>query len=238
MSEGVAGASEPLGTLLGVSLPPDLVALALTHRSYANEQGGLPNNERLEFLGDAVLEMVITDALYREYPDRSEGDLAKIRASVVSARSCAEAARAIGLGQRLLLGRGELATNGRDKTSILADAMEALLGAVYLGCGLDAAKNVVMALFGPAMRAAADLGAGLDWKTSLQELTARNGLGVPEYVCSAQGPDHDKIFRARVKLPGGLYGNGLGRTKKDAEMQAAQTAYAELTGGSAEPPGA
>jgi ribonuclease-3 len=214
--------------LLGVTVPEELLELALTHRSYANEQGGLPNNERLEFLGDAVLEMVITDTLYRRYPDRAEGELAKIRASVVNARACAGAARELGIGPYLRLGRGEAATGGHDKTSILADAAEALLGAVYLGCGMAAAEAVVARLFGQRLAEAADLGAGLDWKTSLQELTARLGIGAPEYVIEGEGPDHDRRFEARVRTAQGDFGHGTGRTKKEAEMQAAQTAYQEI----------
>jgi len=213
---------------LNAPVPQDLLQLALTHRSFAHEQGGLPTNERLEFLGDAVLEMVVTDALYRRYPDRSEGDLAKIRASVVNAKACAEAARAVGVGEHLLLGRGELNTGGREKTSILADAMEAVLGAVYLGCGLERASEVILQLFGPSIERAANLGAGLDWKTSLQELTAQLGLGVPEYLSVGEGPDHDRRFATTVRVQSGEFGQGAGRTKKEAEMQAAETAYAEI----------
>jgi ribonuclease-3 len=223
-----AGPDVLVEDVLGVTVPADLLTLALTHRSFANEQGGLPNNERLEFLGDAVLEMVITDALYRRYPDRPEGELAKIRASVVNARACADTARDLGLGPHLLLGRGETATGGHDKTSILADAMEAVLGAVYLGCGLPEATALILRLFDERIRAAAELGAGLDWKTSLQELTARLSLGVPEYVIEAEGPDHDRRFEARVRLQIGDFGHGIGRTKKEAEMQAAQTAYRDI----------
>lgn len=214
--------------LLGVAIPEELLELALTHRSYANEQGGLPNNERLEFLGDAVLEMVVTDALYRRYPERSEGELAKIRSSVVNSRVCARAARELGLGPHLRLGRGEVATGGHDKTSILADALEAILGAVYLGCGMTAAEHVVDRLFGQRLLEAAELGAGLDWKTSLQELMAQLQLGSPEYVLQAEGPDHDRRFSATVRTPLGDFGRGAGRTKKEAEMEAAQTAYQEI----------
>ena len=220
--------AQEFATLLGVAIPDDLLHLALTHRSYAHELGGLPTNERLEFLGDAVLEMVVTDTLYRRYPQRSEGELAKIRASVVNARACAQAARAIGVGPYLLLGRGETATGGHDKTSILADAMEALLGAVYLGCGLDAAGTVILRLFDHKIHQAADLGAGLDWKTSLQELTARLGLGVPEYALTEAGLDHSKHFTAQVELGIGRFGHGAGRTKKEAEMHAAQAAYEQI----------
>ncbi len=230
MSESV-GASPQLdavASLLGVAIPDDLLLLALTHRSYAHERGGLPTNERLEFLGDAVLEMVVTDTLYRRYPDRPEGDLAKIRASVVNARACALAAREIGLGPYLRLGRGETATGGHDKNSILADAMEAVFGAVYLGAGIEAAEGLILRLFDDKIHRAAGLGIGLDWKTSLQELTARLGLGVPEYLSTGEGPDHHRHFTSQVRLAAGVYGLGTGRTKKEAEMLAAETAYLEI----------
>ncbi len=223
-----ADLDEVLAPLAGMTVPGDVLELALTHRSFANEHGGLPNNERLEFLGDAILEMVVTDTLYRRYPERAEGELAKIRASVVNARACAEAARTLGLGEYVRLGRGEAATGGHDKTSILADAMEAVLGAVYIGCGLPQAAQLVDRLFGRRITEAAELGVGLDWKTSLQELTARLGLGVPEYLVTTEGPDHDRRFTAQVRLSTGDFGRGSGRTKKDAEMQAAQTAYQAL----------
>ncbi len=223
-----SSAQTDLSLPIEAEVPADLLALALTHRSYANEKGGLPNNERLEFLGDAVLEMVVTDTLYRRYPERSEGELAKIRASVVNARACADAARELGLGAHLLLGRGETTTGGSEKTSILADALEAVLGAVYVGCGMDASAELIHVIFGRRMAESAELGVGLDWKTSLQELSARLGLGVPEYVSSAHGPDHRREFTSTIKLQSSFFGHGSGRTKKDAEMQAAEAAYREI----------
>jgi ribonuclease-3 len=211
---------------LGVpDLDPELLHRALTHRSFAYENGGLPTNERLEFLGDSVLGVVVTEALYRTHPDLSEGRLAKLRAAVVNARALAEVARTLGLGEHLLLGRGEESTGGRDKSSILSDAVEALIGAVYIDKGFVAAGEVVHHLFDPLMRAAAALGAGLDWKTSLQELSADMGLGVPEYMIEDTGPDHEKTFTARVRVGGGTYGHGTGRSKKEAEQQAAETAW-------------
>ena len=168
---------------LGVELPDGLLGLALTHRSFAYENGGLPTNERLEFLGDSVLGLVVTDELYRSQPTLPEGQLAKLRASVVNMTSLAGVARRLGdggIGPHLLLGRGEETTGGRDKDSILADALEALIGAVHLGCGLDAASTLVHRLFDPLLAESATRGAGLDWKTSLQELGAARGLGVPE----------------------------------------------------------
>lgn len=202
---------------------------ALTHRSYAYEHGGLPTNERLEFLGDAVLGLVVTEALYLRKPDVDEGQLAKMRAAVVNARALAGVARALGVGESLRLGRGEETTGGRDKSSILADALEALIGAVYLDRGLSEATALVHRLFDSMIEAAAELGAGLDWKTSLQEIAALYGLGVPEYEVSEAGPDHEKIFTAVVRVGEVVYGDGVGRSKKEAEQQAAALAHTDIS---------
>ncbi|HYO36172.1 MAG TPA: ribonuclease III, partial [Geodermatophilus sp.] len=209
---------------LGVELPGGLLPLALTHLYYAYEHGGLPTNERLEFLGDSVLGLVVTDELYRSQPDLPEGRLAKLRASVVNMTSLAAVARRLGdggLGPHLLLGRGEETTGGREKDSILADALEALIGAVHLGLGLGAAAAVVHRLFDPLMADAATRGAGLDWKTSLQELTSLAGLGVPRYEILESGPDHAKSFQAMVLIDQARHGPGTGRNKKEAEQNAA-----------------
>jgi ribonuclease-3 len=223
-------------------LDPGLLEQALTHRSFAYENGGLPTNERLEFLGDAVLGVIVTETLFRSHPELSEGRLAKLRAAVVNARALADVARTIGLGEHVKLGRGEEITGGRAKASILSDTLEAVIGAVYLSGGFDRAGRVVHLLFDPLMAAAASLGAGLDWKTSLQELTAEHSLGVPEYVIEDEGPDHAKTFTAQVKVSSGHYGHGTGRSKKEAEQQAAETAYRELValvgGGQPVPDGA
>ena len=216
---------------LGVELPEELLSLALTHRSYAYEHGGLPTNERLEFLGDAVLGLTITDELYHRHPDRSEGDLAKLRASVVNTQALADVGRNLsddGLGRHMLLGRGESNTGGADKSSILADGMESLLGAIYLQHGINTAREVILRLFGPLLDTAPTLGAGLDWKTSLQELTAARGLGAPSYVVTSTGPDHDKEFTAAVVVMDTQYGSGMGRSKKEAEQKAASAAYKAL----------
>jgi len=217
-----------LETELGVPLDVEFVVLALTHRSYAYENGGLPTNERLEFLGDSVLGVVVTETLYRQHPDLPEGQLAKLRASIVNMHALAGVARTIGLGALLRLGRGEELTGGRDKASILADAVEAMLGAVYLQHGLEPARGVILRLFADLLDAAPRLGAGLDWKTSLQELAAARGLGVPEYRVSEEGPDHAKTFTAAAVFAGLVHGDGSGRTKKEAEQQAAAVAYARL----------
>ncbi len=221
-----------LESALGVELDPQRLEQALTHRSYAYENGGLPTNERLEFLGDSVLGLIVTTALYREHPGLPEGPLAKLRASVVNSRALADVARGLGkhgLGPYHLLGRGEETTGGRDKASILADTLEALIGAVYLQHGLTVATRVIHQLFDPVMARAAGLGAGLDWKTSLQELTATRGLGVPEYDIEQTGPDHAKTFTAWAVVAGERHGGVQGRTKKEAEQRAAEAAFRALT---------
>ncbi len=221
---------------LGVELPRELLTLALTHRSYAYENGNLPTNERLEFLGDAVLGIAVTEKLYVELPDRSEGDLAKIRASVVNMHALADIARTLGpggLGRHLLLGKGEEMTGGRDKPSILADGMESLLGAIHLQHGIDVSREVVLRLFAPLIELSAKAGAALDWKTSLQELVASRGWTAPEYVVEAEGPDHNKHFRATVVVDGRGYGSGEGGAKKIAEQRAAAAAWQAISDGAA-----
>jgi ribonuclease-3 len=233
----VASAVEPasqarLAEALGVAIDPELLQRALTHRSYAYEHGGVPHNERLEFLGDSVLGVVITETLYRQHPDLPEGKLAKLRASVVNMRALADVARRMadegGLGPYLRLGRGEEVTGGRDKASILADTVEALLGAIYVEHGLPGAARVIHDLFDALLGEVANHGAGLDWKTSLQELTAELGAGVPEYAITSYGPDHAKTFTARASVGGELFAASTGHNKKEAEQAAAETAYRQL----------
>ena len=222
----------PLLEALGVTIESELLTLSLTHRSYAYENGGLPPNERLEFLGDAVLGLVVTDHLYNTHPDLAEGQLAKLRASVVNMHALARVARGLGeggLGTHLLLGKGEELTGGRDKASILADGLEAVIGAVYLQHGIDTARQLVHHLFDGLLAEAPLRGAGLDWKTSLQELTASAGLGVPEYKVEDTGPDHRKEFSATVLVGGRELGYGSGTTKKEAEQKAAETAWRSLS---------
>lgn len=217
---------------LGVPVDAELLRRALTHRSYAYEHGGLPHNERLEFLGDAVLGIVITDSLYLAHPELSEGRLAKLRASVVNMRALASIARGIGdegLGAYVLLGRGEEGTGGRNKASILADTLEAIFGTIYLELGLETASQVIHRLFDDLLDDVATIGAGLDWKTSLQELTAERSLGVPEYVMSAAGPDHDKTFTAQALVAGELFPASTGSSKKEAEQLAAETAWRAIS---------
>jgi ribonuclease-3 len=218
-----------LSCALGVPITAETLQRALTHRSYAYENGGLPTNERLEFLGDSVLSLVVTDALFNGHPDMPEGQLAKLRAAVVQMNALAEVARDLRLGSFVRLGRGEEGTGGRDKPSILADTLEAVIGATYIDCGLDEASGLVHRLFDPVMERSSSLGAGLDWKTSLQELTADRGLGVPEYQVKDSGPDHQKLFRAVVKVGSRELGAGEGRSKKAAEQLAAEAAYRAIT---------
>ncbi len=217
-----------LTSALDVELDSELLELALTHRSFAYEHGGLPTNERLEFLGDSVLGVVITDQLYRAHPDLPEGQLAKLRASIVNMHALAGVGRTIGVGDMLRLGHGEELTGGRDKASIVADSVEALIGAIYIQHGIDVARRVILRAFADLLAIAPRLGAGLDWKTSLQELAAAGGLGVPEYLIAEDGPDHDKTFTADVVVGDKIRGNGSGHTKKEAEQQAAATAYRAL----------
>jgi ribonuclease-3 len=211
-----------------MSVDPELLDRALTHRSYAYERGGLPTNERLEFLGDSVLGLVVTEHLFVTYPDLSEGQLAKLRAAVVNSRALADVARDLDLGGVVHLGRGEEATGGRDKSSILADTMEAVIGAVFLQHGIDAARGFVHHLFDPLMADVSTRGAGLDWKTSLQEAASISGHTVPTYEVVESGPDHAKTFEAMVAIDDRRYGPGAGRNKKEAEQNAAALAFAAL----------
>lgn len=206
-------------------MDPDLLDLAFTHRSWAYENGQVPHNERLEFLGDSVLGIIVTDYLYRSFPDYPEGKLAKIRAHVVSAVSCAEVARVLGLGSMIKLGHGEITTGGADKTSILADTTEAIIGAIYLSAGLEAAGRFVHHLFDPLVERSARLGVALDWKTSLQEIASERGMGVVSYQITESGPDHDKRFEAWALVGDERLGRGRGKNKKRAEVLAAEMAF-------------
>jgi ribonuclease-3 len=224
--EDVGGLIEALGG----KVSREAIDLAMTHRSFAYENGGVPTNERMEFLGDSVLGVVITEELYRRHPDLAEGQLAKLRAAIVNSRALAGVGRTIELGRYLKLGRGEQVSGGRDKSSIIADAVEAVIGAYYLERGLEATRTLVLRLFASALEAAANLGAGLDWKTSLQELAAERSLGAPEYQVVDSGPDHHKSFHARVVLGSTAVGEGRGNSKKEAEQLAAEQAWTALSG--------
>jgi ribonuclease III len=231
MDSGITSGRDAAELLSALRVPVSAETLerALTHRSYAYENGGLPTNERLEFLGDSVLGLVVTDTLYSSYPSLPEGHLAKLRAAVVQMNALADVARELQLGSYVRLGRGEEGTGGRDKPSILADTLEAVIGATYVDCDLDTASDLVHRLFDPVIERSAMLGAGLDWKTSLQELTAVRALGVPEYHVDDSGPDHQKVFHAVVRVGGRDLGTGQGRSKKAAEQQAAEAAWRALS---------
>jgi ribonuclease III len=225
-----AEASKGLDRALGVRFKDaSLRELALTHRSYAFEHDQPTHNERLEFLGDAVLGVVVTDMAYREFPDLPEGELAKLRAAIVNMSALADVARELDVGRFLLLGKGEEMSGGRDKTSILADVVEALLGAVYLDRGLTTASKLITRLFRPRMIAYVRGEGERDYKTILQELASAEVHVLPEYRISERGPDHQKEFTATVFLAGTSWGSGRGRSKKEAEQQAAHEAYVALT---------
>lgn len=212
-----------------VDLDPETLVLALTHRSFAHEAGGLPTNERLEFLGDSILGLIVTEKLYRTYPDFPEGKLAKMRAATVSQTALASVARKIQLGEYILLGRGEILTNGKDKDSILSDAMEALIGAIYLCHGLETTRSVVEQLLGELLQDVVERGAEMDWKTTLQELASVHGKPVPVYSVTGHGPDHNRIYYAEVSIPDFVVGTGRGSSKKIAEQNAAQMATEIIT---------
>jgi ribonuclease-3 len=205
-----------------------LLELAFTHRSYAYETGSKETNERLEFLGDSVLGLIVTEELYKRYPDFDESRLSPLRSGVVNMRALADIARGLQLGQYIRLGKGEEVTNGRDKNSLLADALEALIGAIYMQFGFDKCTEIVRTLITPTMDSAVARGAGLDGKTALQELAASLGKGAPEYIVSEDGPDHDKNFTAVAMLSGQALSEGTGKSKREAEQVAARAAYEAL----------
>ena len=207
---------------------PELLRRALSHRSWVAESGDTHSNERLEFLGDAVLGWVIADLVFGQYADLAEGALTDLRKSVVNARALAEVAAELELGEHLLLGRGEDQAGGRQKKSILSDALEAVLGAVYLDGGNDVAFTLIERLFVPKLDAALDQLHTLDYKSALQERLARAGRVSPDYKVRSTGPDHDKRFFARVFVAKELLGEGEGRSKKAAEQVAAMAAIAAL----------
>ena len=221
---------ESLDRALGVSfLHPALREAALTHRSYAFERGTTVTNERLEFLGDSVLGLIVTDMAYITYADMPEGALAKLRAAIVNMTALADVARTLGLGDVVLLGKGEELSGGRDKASILADALEAVFGAIYLDRGLDVTRELIERLFRPRMEAYVRGEGDRDYKTILQELASQELRSMPEYRLEERGPDHEKEFTATVYLSGEPFGTGTGRSKKEAEQQAAREAFARIS---------
>ena len=214
---------------LGISVKEELLTLALTHRSFAYESGGLPTNERLEFLGDSVLGLIITEALYERFPDFDESRLSPLRSGVVNMRALAQIARDLELGASLRIGKGEENTGGRDKNSILADSFEALVGAIYLQHGYGVTTSIVMRLMSGSIEEAVSRGAGLDGKTALQEFVAAQNWAAPEYRVSESGPDHDKNFVAVAVVNGQTYPEGKGKSKREAEQIAARLAFEALS---------
>ncbi len=211
------------------ALPSDLLRQATAHRSYCSENPSQPSNERLELLGDAVLGLVVTDHLYRSFPALPEGDLARVRAAIVSTLGLGPVAAALGLGDALLLGRGEESSGGRQKASILVDCLEAVIGAVYLSAGFAGAQTFVKSLVAEEISEIVNEARLGDPKNRLQELSARLDYGQPSYVIAETGPDHAKRFKADAIVGGHLLGTGEGRSKKDAERQAAMVALLSLT---------
>jgi ribonuclease-3 len=206
-----------------------LLQHALAHRSWCGEQdGGAPSNERLEFLGDAVLGLVVARYTYERFPDYPEGMLAKVRSAVVNARVLAQVAEGLGVGDVLLLGRGEETSGGRAKESILADGFEAVLGAIYMDAGWDAAEALVLRELSEAIERAGAEPDDFDHKSRLQEKAVRGGQGTPRYVVVGSGPDHDRAYAAEVFVAGSMVGEGSGRSKKDAEQEAARNAWEGL----------
>ena len=205
-----------------------LYELALTHRSHAFESGiASEHNERLEFLGDAILDAVVTTLIYETYPDLAEGEMARLRASVVNTEALAELGRELALGDHIRLGKGEESSGGRDKASLLANVFEAVVGAVYLDRGLQVVTEALVPLFIPKL-AASEAGDRYDSKTALQEISVRETNEPPTYRVASSGPDHDKRFSAHVYLGSALYGTGTGRSKKEAEQQAAREALQRI----------
>jgi ribonuclease-3 len=208
---------------------PELLHRALCHRSWVAESDDELSNERLEFLGDAILGWVIAHLVFHRFSDLAEGALTDLRKSVVNAHALAEVAAELHIGEHILLGRGEDAAGGREKVSILSDAMEAVIGAVYLDGGNDAAFALIDRLFMHRLETAVGTLDRLDYKSALQELLAQQARPAPDYRVRATGPDHDKTFAAKVVIGTDVFGKGVGRSKKAAEQAAARAAFDALT---------
>ncbi|ALQ30957.1 ribonuclease III [Glutamicibacter soli] len=219
---------EELMKRLGIDIDSETLRLALTHRSYSYENGGIPTNERVEFLGDSILGFSVAEYLYKKYPDLPEGDLAKRRAAIVSTRALAIIARDLGVGEHIFLGRGEAQSNGANKASILADTMEALIGATYLDQGMDAARALVLRFVTPLLEDVRLLGAATDWKTVIQEEVAAKKLGDMRYQVTGSGPDHARTYEATLVISDEPYGSGHGPSKKEAEQEAARNSWLQL----------
>lgn len=221
---------DALGKSLGVEIEPKLLELALTHRSYSYENGRGPNNERLEFLGDAILGFLVTSHIHDHFSDMDEGNLTKLKNAVVSAPALAQAASSINLGEYLLLGKGEIQTGGREKMNLLADTFEAVLGAAYVSKGLEAAKTIVDQHILPLLDSAEDLLLSADPKTTFLESMQQQGKAVPVYQTTHEGPDHDRTFFANLLIDGQVIASASGRSRKQAETNAAIKALSGSTG--------
>lgn len=216
---------------LGTTLSPDMLVMALTHRSFAHEHEGVPDYERLEFLGDAVLEFVSTETLYRTHPDMNEGELAKMRAMAVSEQSLSQIAREkLQVGPYILLGRGEAESGGAEKSSILCDIVESLIGATFIEHGIDEARKVIHRLIDDELTKVATEGPALDWKTSLTVKAHGMGLEDPHYRMSVSGPEYAQVFTAHAVVGNDneVLGVGTGSSKRKAQLAAAQAAWNEL----------
>ena len=216
----------------GTPVRQDLLELALIHRSYANEAGGIAHNERLEFLGDSVLSIVVADELYHRHGDVPESELSRMRAATVSQEPLAQAARHIELGEYIYLGRGESTHGGRDKDSILSDTFEALVGATYLSVGIEGARATILRHLGFLLVHAVERAAEQDWKTTLTEFAFNHDLGAVTYEVEGEGPDHQRVFTAHAVVASRdtEVGQGVGTSKKHAENAAAADAVARLSG--------
>jgi ribonuclease III len=221
---------DALGKSLGVEIEPQLLELALTHRSYSYENGRGPNNERLEFLGDAILGFLVTSHIHDHFSDLDEGNLTKLKNAVVSAPALAQAASSINLGEYLLLGKGEIQTGGRGKMNLLADTFEAVLGAAYVSKGLEAAKTIVNQHILPLLDGADELLLSADPKTTLLETMQQQGKSVPVYQTTHEGPDHDRTFFANLLIDGQVVASASGRSRKQAETNAAIKALSGSSG--------
>lgn len=212
-----------------MEISPQLLELALTHRSHAYESGSNETNERLEFLGDSVLGLIVTEELFRRFPQLDESRLSPLRSGIVNMRALANIARSLELGSYIRLGKGEENTGGRDKNSLLSDALEAIIGAIYIESGFQKTSEIVGRLIEKTLASAVEKGSGLDGKTALQELVALTGRGAPEYLVTETGPDHDKSFTAFAMVAGEAIAQGEGKSKREAEQIAARVAFELLS---------
>ncbi|MDO5025933.1 MAG: ribonuclease III [Trueperella sp.] len=216
-------------TKWGITVPAELMGRALSHRSWAYENDA-GDNERLEFLGDSILGAIVADAVFNAYREKDEGDLSKIKSATVSERALAELARELGIGELVRLGNGEELSGGRNKDSILADTVEAIIAATYLAYGLDQTLEIVHKHFIPKIKKASEMGPALDWRTAFEELARASGLSAElQYDISAAGPDHARVYTAKVYVDQKYWGTGEASSQKAAKLLACQDAYQRLS---------